>query len=71
MLPENGFSFICEKGKNQIDWSTIDLTFDMRCFEKYDLYYAKEIHKCTHYFLLCAENMENTYDMLSPFRKCV
>ena len=68
-LPEKGFRFISEEEKRQIDWTTIDLLSSFGYFVECDLYYPDQIHNSTKDFPLCPENIEITYDMLSPFQK--
>ena len=68
-LPESGFRFISDAEKDHINWAGIDLLSDVWYFVECDLYYPEEIHKVTKDFPLCPENMEITYDMLSPFQK--
>ena len=64
-----GFRFIPEEEKRQIDWTTTDLLSSFGYFVECDLYYPDQIHKSTKDFPLCPENIEITYDMLSPFQK--
>ena len=55
--------------KRQIDWTRIDLFSGVGYFVECDLYYQEEIHNPTKDFPLCPENIDITYDMLSPFQK--
>ena len=68
-LPEKGFKFISDEEKRQIDWTTVDLLSHFGFFVECDLYYQEEIHKSTKDLPLCPENIDITYDMLSPFQK--
>ena len=68
-LPEGGFRFISEEEKSQIDWLKIDLLSDMGYFVECDLSYPEQIHQSTSDFPLCPENIDITFDMLSPFQK--
>ena len=68
-LLEKGFRFISGEEKAQIDWTTIDLLSCFGYFVECDLYYQEEIHNSTKDFPLCPENINITYDMLSPFQK--
>ena len=65
-LPEKGFKFISDEEKRQIDWTTVDLLSHFGFFVECDLYYQEEIHNSTKDFPLCPENIDITYDMLSP-----
>ena len=68
-LPEGGFRFISEEEKSQIDWLKIDLLSDVGYFVECDLNYPEQIHQTTSDFPLCPENIDITFDMLSPFQK--
>ena len=68
-LLESGFRFISDEETAHINQAGIDLLSDVGYFVECDLYYPEEIHKVTKDFPLCPENMEITYDMLSPFQK--
>ena len=68
-IPQEGFRFLSEEKKHNIDWKSVDLTSNTGYFVECDLYYPEEIQKQTKDFLLCPENVEITYNMLSPFQK--
>lgn len=68
-LPQKDFRFLTEKEKDEIDWVSVDLTGDLGYFVECDLLYPPEIHDQTMSFPLCPENVEITFDMLSPFQK--
>ena len=67
--PERGFRMISIEKKRLIDWTRIDLLYDVGYLVECDSYYPEEIHEITKAFLLCPESIEITHDMLSPFAK--
>ena len=66
-ISQEGFRFLSEEKKHNIDWKTVDLTSNTGYFVECDLYYLEEIQTQTKDFPLCPENVEITYNMLSPF----
>ena len=68
-MPYGGFKFLPEEKKQGINWETIDLSQNVGFFVEVDLEVPKEIWEYTKDFPLCPENIEITFDMLSPFQK--
>ena len=68
-IPQEGFKFLTEGEKQNINWKEVDLTSDVGYFVECDLNYPEQIWECTQDFPLCPENVEITYDMLSPLQK--
>ena len=60
-----------DEEKNKINWKTIDLTSNTGFSCEVDIDYPEEIREHTKDFPLCPENIEITYDMLSPIQKKV
>ena len=68
-IPQEGFRFLSEENKHNIDWKTVELTSDTGYFVECDLTYPDDIQEYTNDFPLCPENVVITYNMLSPFQK--
>lgn len=70
-LPYANFKFMPDHEKMWINWTTIDLKGDTGYFVEVTLEYGEDIHSKTESFPLCPENIEITYEMLSPYQKSV
>lgn len=70
-LPFSNLKFMEEKDFIKIDWVKIDLLGETGFFVEVSLEYPQEIHEKTASYPLCPENIEITFDMLSPYQKNV
>ena len=68
-IPKEDFRFLSVDEKKQIDWYNLNPNDNVGFFVEVDLVYPKEIHERTKSFPLCPQNIEITYNMLSPFQK--
>lgn len=70
-LPYADLKFLDEKEFIKIDWLNVDLMGAIGYFVEVCLLYPKNIHEKTASYPLCPENIEITFDMLSPYQKKV
>ena len=68
-LPESDFMLLPEREICNIDWNNIDGNSDYGYIAEVDLLYPPEIHEKTQSFPLCPENVDITYEMLSPINE--
>lgn len=68
-LPFADFEFLTSEESFGIDWATIDLNGEIGYFVEVNLYYPEYIWEKTKSFPLCPQNIEISYDMLSPYQK--
>ena len=68
-IPQSGFRFLSEDEKRKINWNTVDVTDKTGYFVEIDIDYPEKIWEQTMDFPLCPENIDITYDMLSPVQK--
>lgn len=70
-LPYADFKFVSEQDSMKINWATIDLKGKTGYFVEVSLEYPEELWGKTESFPLCPENVQITYNMLSPYQKSV
>ena len=68
-IPQGDFKFLSHEETRNIDWLTIDLNGNTGYFVEVDIDYPESIWEQTKDFPLAPENIDITYDMLSPFQK--
>ena len=68
-IPQGDFKFLSHEETRNIDWLTIDLKGNTGYFVEVDIDYPESIWEQTKDFPLAPENIDITYDMLSPFQK--
>ena len=68
-IPQGDFKFLSHEETRNIDWLTIDLKGNTGYFVEADIDYPESIWEQTKDFPLAPENIDITYDMLSPFQK--
>lgn len=68
-IPFADFKFVSDEEKLKIDWENVNLFEEIGYFVEVDLEYPLSIHQKTLSFPLCPENVEITFDMLSPYQK--
>ena len=68
-IPCSNFVFLDTKEKDSIDWMTVDLMKSTGYFVEVDLEYPVSLQEKTSSFPLCPQNVDITYDMLSPYQK--
>ena len=68
-IPQGDFKFLAHEETRNIDWLSIDLKGNTGYFVEVDIDYPESIWEQTKDFPLAPENIDITYDMLSPFQK--